>query len=188
MDNNIINKIFPYNTNSYLLKYDNEGLWSITLPKEADIICDIIMKEFASNDLSIDLTIFDGTGGIGGNTIAFAKCFNKVITVELNKNRYDIIKHNIQSYDFKNVEVINGSCIDYLDIEADVYFYDPPWGGPEYKLIPKLRIQLGGKHLNELVKSKKLNIFKLPSNYDLDEFNSYNYKVIKIKNYLLIVI
>jgi 16S rRNA G966 N2-methylase RsmD len=184
MDNNIINKIFPYNEKAYLLKYDNEGLWSITLPKEAEMICDIIMKELNTKNL----TIFDGTGGIGGNTIAFANNFNKVICIELNKNRYEIIKHNITIYNRMNVELINGSCIDYLDKDVDVYFYDPPWGGPDYKTILKLRIQFDGKQLVEIVRPTKLNIFKLPCNYDLDEFEKFNYRVIKIKNYLLVVI
>jgi len=184
MDNNIINKIFPYNDKGYLLKYDNEGLWSITLPKEADMICDIILREMNTNNL----TIFDGTGGIGGNTIAFANQFDKVICIELNKNRYDIIKHNLTIYDKMNVELIQGNCIDYLDKEADVYFYDPPWGGPDYKTISNLRIKFDGKNLVEIIHLNKLNIFKLPNNYDLDEFQNYNYRVIKIKNYLLVVI
>lgn len=184
MDNNIINKIFPYNEKAYLLKYDNEGVWSITLPKEADIICDIIMRELNTKNL----TIFDSTGGIGGNTIAFANHFNKVICIELNKNRYEIIKHNITIYDITNVELIHGSCIEYLNKDADVYFYDPPWGGPDYKTILKLRIKFDDKSLYEIVRPNKLNIFKLPCNYDLDEFQNFNYRVIKIKNYLLLVI
>lgn len=177
MDNNIINKIFPYNEKAHLLKYDNEGLWSITLPKEANIICDIIIKELDTTNL----TIFDGTGGIGGNTIAFANQFDKVITVELNKNRYEIIKHNISVYNIINVELINGSCVDYIHKDADVYFYDPPWGGPDYKIITNLRIKFDNKQLKEIVQPNKLNIFKLPSNYDLDEFNDFNYRVVKIK-------
>jgi 16S rRNA G966 N2-methylase RsmD len=180
---NMINKIFPETKLKEILKYDKEGLWSITLPEDAENICILIKNELNKENI----TIFDGTGGIGGNTIAFGKIFNKVITIEKDKTRYEIIKNNIQVYELNNIELINGDCTDYLNKEADVYFYDPPWGGPAYKLNNKLRLKLGNKYLSELIKKDKLTIFKLPINYDLTEFKD-NYKVIKIKNYLLIII
>jgi hypothetical protein len=46
MDNKIISKIFPFSQNSKMLKYDDEGLWSITLPNDADTISNIIIKKF----------------------------------------------------------------------------------------------------------------------------------------------
>jgi 16S rRNA G966 N2-methylase RsmD len=183
INSNLLNKIFPETKSKEKLKYDKEGLWSITLPEDAENICTIIKSELMKENV----TIFDGTGGIGGNTIAFGKHFNKVITIEKDESRYEIIKNNIDVYELNNIELINGDCTDYMYKEADVYFYDPPWGGPTYKLNNKLRLKLGNKHISELIKKDKINIFKLPVNYDLSEFND-NYKLIKIKNYLLIII
>ena len=183
MDINIINKIFPEIESKEKLKYDEEGLWSITLPEDANKICEVIETELGTNNI----TIFDGTGGIGGNTISFCKKFKKVITCELDKERCMILNHNISLYMMDNIEIINGDCTEYLWKNADVYFYDPPWGGPNYKLNKKLRLKLGKKHLSEIIREDKLNIFKLPSNYDLSEFKQ-NYKLIKLKNYILIII
>ena len=67
----MLNKLFP-ETNYEKLQYDNEGLYSITNYKEADIISSIIKNNFISNN---NIKIYDGTGGLGGNTISFSKHF-----------------------------------------------------------------------------------------------------------------
>ena len=74
MNLNVIQKIFPLITNQSLLKYDSEGMWSISLPLDAELITNIIKK----NTINCK-TIFDGTGGLGGNVISFSKNFNSVI-------------------------------------------------------------------------------------------------------------
>ena len=94
MEKNILNKIFPPSSNSKDLGYDNEGLWSITLPQDADTISQIILNESNS-----DITIFDGTAGLGGNTISFAKYFKNVIAVEMNKDRFMLLQNNIKLID-----------------------------------------------------------------------------------------
>jgi hypothetical protein len=73
MEKNILNKIFPPSENIKNLGYDSEGLWSITLPQDADTISQIILNENNS-----DITIIDTTAGLGGNTLSFAKYFKKV--------------------------------------------------------------------------------------------------------------
>lgn len=196
MEKNILNKIFPHSDNISLLKYDMEGLWSITLPSDANDISQIIL-----NELDTSITILDGTAGLGGNTISFCRFFKKVVAVEMNTNRFKMLESNIKAYNFNNqlqgtqqsCIVINGDCIEHFNDNIDTYFFDPPWGGPEYKQSAKTRIKLGSKTLIEIVdiiktKYNKMVFMKLPSNYDLDEFNSYNYRIHKIKNYLLIII
>lgn len=190
MDLNIIHKIFPLTPNESLLKYDSEGIWSISLPQEADLITNIIKK----NTIKYN-KIFDGTGGIGGNVISFSKNFNLVITCEINEERFEILENNINMYSINNVRSIHGDCLNNLESHKDVdaYFFDPPWGGPEYKFNTKTTIKLGEYKLIYIV--KKIRLFnnspifiKLPSNYDLDEFSQFNYNINKIKNYLLISI
>jgi 16S rRNA G966 N2-methylase RsmD len=181
MEKHILLKIFPPINDLSLLNYDNEGLWSITLPSDADTISQIICTELSSN-----IVIFDGTAGIGGNTISFSKFFKKVIGVELNSDRYHILESNIKAYKLENVELINGNCIDYcINQVIDAYFFDPPWGGPNYKSNTKIRIKLGQFSLLELVQlikthNDKMIFIKLPNNYDLEEFILFNYRVIKI--------
>jgi 16S rRNA G966 N2-methylase RsmD len=189
MDLNKINKIFPQTEDNHKLLYDEEGLWSITLPKEAAIITKIILNEVGSNK-----KILDGTAGLGGNTISFANHFEQVVSIELNPERYNLLKNNVNIYNLSNVVLINDSSVNYLKNNFDGYFFDPPWGGPEYKSIQNLKINLGQLTLKEvihIIKSShphKKIFFKVPNNYDLNEFSNFNYKIYKVKNYQIITI
>jgi 16S rRNA G966 N2-methylase RsmD len=188
METDIINKIFPSIPKKSLLKYDSEGIWSISLPCDAEKISRLILNLFGSK-----LYILDGTSGIGGNVISFAKYFDKVCAIELNKERFDILKNNINIFELNNVLLINDDCNNHLNYDFDLYFFDPPWGGPDYKNKENLRFNLGNYSLIELInKIKNFNnkpiIFKLPNNYDLTEFSIFNYNIIKIKNYIIIII
>jgi len=185
MDFNIITKIFPYTDKYDLLSYDSEGLYSITLPSDADEISSLI-----KNLLGNEITLCDATAGIGGNTISFGKNFKNVISIELCKSRYNILDSNVKVYDLSNVNLINDSCLNKLNLDCSAYFFDPPWGGPEYKYKKSIRFKLGDLSLIEIVKkiNHKIIFFKLPNNYDLSEFNEFNYNINKIKNYQIITI
>jgi hypothetical protein len=83
--------------------------------------------------------------------------------------------------------------IKFLRKKTDAYFFDPPWGGPDYKLKESISIKLSNKSLYEIVKiirkyNNGLIFFKLPFNYNMSEFNEFNYNVNKIRNYLLVSI
>jgi len=185
MDLNIIKKIFPHTEKYNLLSYDSEGLYSITLPNEADEISSLI-KDLLGNEI----TLCDATAGIGGNTISFGRNFKNVISIELCINRYNILDNNVKVYDLSNVILINDSCLNKLNLECSAYFFDPPWGGPDYKYKKSIRFKLGDLSLIEIVKkiNSKIIFFKLPNNYDLSEFNEFNYNINKIKNYQIITI
>jgi 16S rRNA G966 N2-methylase RsmD len=188
MNLNIIQRIFPLVVNQELLEYDIEGIWSISLPYEADLISLIIIKNINSNN-----KIFDGTGGLGGNIISLCKYFNSVTSCEIDESRYRMLENNIKIFNLDNINLINGNCIDYLDDDYDAYLFDPPWGGPGYKSNNKITIKLGNLNLVEVVNKIRINnnspiFFKLPNNYDLNEFDEFNYIINKIKNYLLISI
>ena len=109
------------------------------------------------------------------------------------EKHFEILKNNINTYQLNNVNLINDNSINYLNNNYDIYFFDPPWGGPEYKNKKNLRFKLDTYTLSEIIiKIKNYNnkpiIFKLPNNYDLSEFSNYNYNIIKIKNYIIIMI
>jgi 16S rRNA G966 N2-methylase RsmD len=189
MNTDIINKIFPVNKNSINLKYDDEGLWSITLPDEADLISKMILNDIKDINGSV---IFDGMSGLGGNLISFSKYFKKVIGFEINKNRYNLLKNNLNIFNINNALIRNESCISYLNEYCDAYFFDPPWGGPNYKNTKLIKITIDNLSLYDIVKKIKQNnkyiYLKLPVNYDLNEFIEFNYKILPIKNYLIIAI
>lgn len=186
----MLNKLFP-ETDYEKIQYDAEGLYSITNYKEADIISSIIKHNFEANK---NLRILDGTGGLGGNTFSFSKNFKSVTTIEINKERYNMLLNNIELYKLKNVNVINSDSVEFVLTNKDnydVYFFDPPWGGPSYKKQKKLKLKMGKYNLDELIDkfdTNKLVIFKLPFNYDFNEFSGYNYKLYQVNKYYIIVI
>jgi 16S rRNA G966 N2-methylase RsmD len=68
--------------------------------------------------------------GIGGQTIAFSKRCKKVIAVELNKKRAEILNQNIRKLKIKNVMVINGDALNKSVIQKiakekpNIIFFD----------------------------------------------------------------
>ena len=176
------------------LQYDEEGLYSITCPVEAQQISDIIKSNYINNEY---LNILDGTGGLGGNTINFSSNFKSVTCIELNLERYNMLINNIKQYNLKNIKMLNTDSIIYLYnnfINYNIYFFDPPWGGPNYKKMKALSLNISNKSLLDIanfLKKKttdKLLIYKLPFNYNFNEFNEFNYKLYKINKYYLIIL
>lgn len=168
---NVLRKIFPIVNNYNNLNYDKEGLWSITHPKDADIISETI-KELKNTNISI----LDMTAGCGGNTISFCKYFLNVTSIELNPDRFSILQNNMQVYGFKNYKLICGDSIEHID-SYDVYFIDPPWGGPDYKKTDLLELNLSNIDLVDVIKmipNNKLIVLKLPYNYNLNKLNQFN--------------
>lgn len=189
----MINHLFPI-TDYSKLEFDKEGLYSITNPIEADQISNIIKSNYINGHL---INIFDGTGGLGGNTINFSKNFKSITTCEINKERYLMLLNNIKQYNLKNIKILNNDSLEYLlnnFTKYDVFFFDPPWGGPSYKKYKKLSLKFGLKSLLDIayiLKNKtenKLLIYKLPFNYDFNEFLKFNYKLYKINKYYIIIL
>lgn len=189
----MLSNIFP-ETEYNKLQYDEEGLYSITHHIQANQISLLLKNNFINNH---NINILDGTSGIGGNTISFCKYFKKVTAIEINKERYNFLVNNITQYDFKNITIINNDSINYLYKNYSnyhIYFFDPPWGGPQYKSYNKIKFNMGSKSLYEIALylkervAEKVLVFKLPYNYDFDEFNDFNYKLYKIKKYYIILI
>ena len=54
----------------------------------------------------------------------------------------------------------------HLNNDYDVYFFDPPWGGQDYKHKINLRFKLDDYTLHDLINkvNNKPIIFKLPNN------------------------
>ncbi len=168
-------KIFPppLNEDYSKLKYDNEGLWSLTHPEDADLISENILKY-----VNKDATIIDTTSGCGGNLISFSKYFTNITGVEIDKNRYNILQNNLECYKNDNITFINDDCLNIINNNYDVYFFDPPWGGPKYKKKDNIELYLSDKPLYDIlkeIKNHKLIVIKIPYNYDLNKIiNNFN--------------
>ncbi len=191
MNNKTLKKIFPLppSNNYNKLQCDIEGLWSITHPKEAENISNKIMNILGTTNIRI----LDMTAGCGGNMISFLKYFNHVTGIELNVERFEILKNNLIAYKYNNYSIINDDCINYInyinnnEIDYDVYFLDPPWGGPEYKKQENIQLYLSNIKLEDVINmlpKNKLIILKIPFNallnININIISEYKYNNVKI--------
>lgn len=181
MNINYISPIVSYDN----LKSDKEGMYSLSHKDDADLLSFIIKEKYG------DVNILDGTAGIGGNSISFGLNFNKVISIEKNKERFNYLVENLFKFGLKN-KTINGNVLEKLNEDYDLIFLDPPWGGPSYKYEKNLSLYLDDISLKDLVKKlrdlNKIIVLKLPFNYNLNDFSDFNYQIHKVKNYLIIII
>ena len=161
------------------LQMTNVGLYSVTRPKLAIEISNIIKSYLPDKK---GLTITDATGNTGGNSFAFYDDFDKVNTVEINKQYCKILENNFQVY--KMTDKINIICKDFndaikTDIEHDAIFFDPPWGGVDYKKNLLMNLNLGDFNMDKIIMDIKENkqkslkkdqpliiALRVPYNYD----------------------
>ena len=173
---NYINKYFPpISKNLYSeLKIDDVGKYSISTPKNADMVSKIIKQYF----FDANIIITDAMAGVGGNTLSFSKYFYYVNSIEIENNRFNYLISNLNLYNKTNIICLNCNYLDIMfQIYQDVIFLDPPWGGREYKDFDEISIILDNKTLEEIcndIKTHKLCkmlILKLPLNYNINNFS-----------------
>lgn len=154
-----------------LLRLDNEALYSTTDQLTANKIAKIVAKVVP--DVK---TVTDATACIGGATLAFSKVFHKVNAIELDRTRYEYLRHNMTILGAsKNVQCIYGDALDQCaKLQQDLVFLDPPWGGPEYKMLDRVTLRLSNKPLSEVCRAiapfTKYIAIKVPTNFDAEAF------------------
>jgi 16S rRNA G966 N2-methylase RsmD len=173
---------------------DDISEYSITLPKDAERINTIIIKE--CKKLFLDtrkIIITDATSCVGGNSLAFCKIFKKVNSVEIDKGRCQMLSNNLKLSKLSNYEIHNENYLDILDkLDQHVIFIDPPWGGKDYKLKKNIELDLGGIQLSSLIEILKsfasLIIMKLPLNYNVETIKDKNKKIYNLNKMIILVI
>ena len=191
------------------LMIDDESYKFITFTSSAQEITNIIMNSLidfpcpsTENKNEWDnknlinkmerLVITEMTAGVGGNVLNFAKYFKYVNAVEIDNTRYQYLKKNISLYNFQNVNCYNANSVDLLidkdDIAQDIVFFDPPWGGKNYKAFDNLRLKFEEYSIENIChilfgrEQTKMIVMKLPNNYDFVYLNEElkEYKISKI--------
>lgn len=188
IDTNYLKTIFPDNDKLHLIKTDEEGLYSISSKNVSKFICNIIKKYLRTSNYN-DIIITDATGGIGGNTIGFMNIYGHVNSIEINKIRFDYLVNNVKLYYDENKLNVTFYNDDYLNIfkkiKQDIIFFDPPWGGKDYKNNDNISLFLSGINMinicNELKDYANLIILKVPKNFNIKKFIvEVNYKFLHI--------
>lgn len=178
------NKIKRFNGSKYNdFEYDELGLFMLSLEEDADHTSKLI-----SDKLGPGKKIMDATAGLGGNSISFNKHFTKVISIEKDPSRYSLLSSNLKRHSCHGT-VLNDDFLNHLDKDVDVIFIDPPWG-KDYKSKLKLSIQIDNlllKQVTQMVLDRNRKVvWKLPNNYDLEEFSGFQYEKVPILNYILL--
>lgn len=121
------------------------------------------------------LTITDATACVGGNVISFCDYFAIVNAVECDLTRCEMLRHNLAVLKKDNAICIHASYLMVMhDLQQDVVFMDPPWGGPEYKDLAKVDLFLDDIPLYDICRMlhrrAKIVILKVPTNFDAQKF------------------
>ena len=168
----------------------DEGKYSITKKHDGYKILNIMKKILKTTN---DKIITDLTGCVGGDTILFGLNFKKTYSIEYNKKNYNALENNIKTYDLKNVKLFFGDSTKIYNWYTDVLYFDPPWGGINYKDEDKIDLYLGDIRIDEFIKEildrdnrPKYIFIKLPRNYNFGRLYSLKkYNKIKIVNYTI---
>lgn len=162
---------FPYESslNYKLLKITNIGLYSVAKPSLAEKICRIIRNDI--KDTSVIIT--DALANVGGMTLVFAKYFKYVNACEIVKVHSEFLINNLKLYHLQNkVNVINNDYINIMKLlKQDVIFFDPPWGGKDYKLYNSIDLGINNVNIidiiNNLLDNTRYIFIRVPYNYKL---------------------
>jgi 16S rRNA G966 N2-methylase RsmD len=190
----IKNKLFPFNGDNEIwnkVLIDDETVSYISTPYDAERITKIIEQHCLDEGLELkNLSITDATAGAGGNVLSFAKKFKLVNAIEFDVKRYNFLINNIVAYKLNNIVSYCDDCLKliYNLPNQDIIFFDPPWGGKDYKnkinirlslsdisiedicinIFKKVSIDISGNIITQINNnSPKLVALKLPKNYDL---------------------
>lgn len=177
-----------------LFKADRTGLFSLTSAKIAEELSENIIGLFPEN---YDICITDATASVGGNTIPFLliKNFNIVNSVEIDTVRYKMLKFNISIKETAikgRYQLYNKSYLDIKnDLNEDIIFIDPPWGGPDYYKQDKIALFLDDIHLAKITNSLftdkqnlKYILIKTPKNFDIRDFTDNLLSILSIEKFV----
>ena len=135
--------------------------------------------------------IVDACAHIGCSTINLAHIFPtaKVVSIELKKTVFNILKKNISAFGLqKRILSVNENCIPFmkkmtLRTKPDFIHLDPPWGGHSYTKVKKLMLTLSNTTgrdipiydiINDIFARNTTTFvtFKAPNNFDMYLFKA----------------
>jgi trimethylguanosine synthase len=125
--------------------------------------------------------VLDAFCGVGGSTIAFAKCKNRVISVDIDQRKLSMASNNAEIYGVaEKVSFIRNDIryvIDDKSIKFDCIYFDPPWGGPEYYKLERFDLEMFNPDGRFLIE-KAMHIgcpfaISLPKNFNLNQLFDY---------------
>lgn len=161
------------------LRFSEVSIYSTTPTDQAKYTAELLLNYY-TRDVLATKTLTDATACIGGNSWIFADYVKKVIANELDPLNFEILNHNMNALERKNVECINDDYLKIYDsLSQDIIFFDPPWGGVDYKSASQISLTLGDQLIDQLINYKlayycETLILKLPFNYEFKKITDYS--------------
>lgn len=154
--------------------------YSSLLPYQIPQVRDILLEIMGTKSPSI---VVDATSHIGGDVIHFSKIWDtcKIIAVDIDQKAIDCLRINIKNFcsNTERFEVVCEDCTSWIEanrIKADLYYFDPPWGGPSYTDEDEVFLFLSGKPIasviNDVIDYDLTDriVLKVPRNFALSDF------------------
>lgn len=189
--------IFP----SHSLQNIPVPLWKIAFTSEAQysaspmkasegMVSEIIQRLNESGFNGKEISFLDGTSNCGAdaiNSVIISKNLQhsfRISAIELNSLNYQALKENITLFGCDaHIEPIQADVVEWLKNEGEkrsftCMYFDPPWGGKDYKMADKVQLYLSGINIWTLcrdIMSKspdrkpKLIVVKGPSNWNMED-------------------
>lgn len=159
------------------LRFSDVSLYSSTPTDQATYTAELLLSYYTKENLKTKV-LTDATACIGGNAWVFADYVKQVQANELSKLHADMLADNMKTLGKNNVSVTNENYLtNYLDLAQDIVFFDPPWGGTEYKQASEVEIELrdasdNPKKIDEIINGLlsyrcETMLLKLPVNYPI---------------------
>ncbi len=187
------------NEYDYFPKRKEEYMYTdVSLYSSADVSHSLKTAEFISKYYDIsNKTLTEASACIGGNSWSFADKVKNINLVEIDDNNFKALKHNmgvvfnksvendiLEYKPGKNMSFYNDNYIKIKDkVGGDIIFYDPPWGGVDYKNEPQVGYTYEGKFytIEDMAKKSfyevppELIVFRVPMTSTILE-SDYKYK------------
>ena len=172
-------------------KMNDTAKYSITRPYEAEQISkqiiNTVIKEF--HKIPEKCTLTDGTACVGGDSVNLSKYFGYINAVELDPDTYKLLLQNLNNFDISNIKTYNEDYTHIMhNLQQDIIYFDPPWGGINYKDHREIELKLSGIEIGKIIQDlfdthPTLIIFlKAPINVKKDTFKKYVKKITEIYN------
>lgn len=179
-----------------------ESHYSSLLPYAAKQVGDVIESHFGA-DYNIS-DILDATAHVGCDTIYFQNRFGaNCISLEIQPDAYTCLVKNQNTFNDGRVSStqfsVQCNCLKFIrgfKKKMDFVYFDPPWGGPEYKVEKKMMLYLEYRNKKIPIYTVIQNVFKegftqtvilkTPRNFNIGMFRRLLGKRIKCSSYKIV--
>ena len=176
-------KISPFNklvVRDYL--FTDVSLYSSADERHSIETANLLLNYYSKQELKKS-SLIEASSCIGGNTWGFNTLIDNVTAIEIDDNNYTSLVHNMKTLG-ANVNTIKDNFIKVKDTgKWDIVFYDPPWGGVNYKNEPQVGYSYNGKFYDlDALASKsfypspsQILMFRIPIKSEIN-VNDYKYR------------